>query len=254
MKACTAILIAVTLLLVLAPTSQACFDTYLFMQNGGMVYPYKMLCFDGSAEYVIGNYRNEEPDMFTGNMNIYYGLAKGFSVQAVFASSEKERTTFKIDDVGLRGVYSLVSGYRGLYNLDMILEHHQAEGSRGGVYEFSLPSIWHSNSLTYVVHPVAAFGHGMNLGVRGHGGIFHSTRNHATIGLGAEYESNQSSSNLGKRLVKGEGGTSLFFGTMLGQNVFLQNEIIKGWGPGSDKGDVGFAFTLKFLAPNGLKF
>ena len=92
----------------------------------------------------------------------------------------------------------------------------------------------------------------MKFGLRWHGGTFYRIPTGALIGLGAEYESVQSSSNLGKRLVKGEMGTSLFFGSMLGPNLFLQNELIKGWGAGSSKGDVGFAVTLKVLLQKGL--
>lgn len=249
MKHAIAVLIILTALISLPSPSSACFDTYLFMRQGGMTYPYKMLAVDGNGEYVIGSYRNTEPDMFTGGLNIYYGIAPRFSVQAVLASAEKERTQFEIDDIGLRGVYSLVSQYHGVYNLDMILEHHQVTDTRSGLYELSAPSIWHKGSATYVLHPVVAFGQGVTSSLRGHGGIFMTTKFNALVGLGAEYESGQSSSNLGKQLIEGEAGTSLFFGTMLGPNLFLQNEIIKGWGAGADKGDLGFAFTLKFLMP-----
>ena len=248
MKTTLAALAAAALILALAPSSQACFDAYLFLQGKGMVYPYGMWAFDGAGEYVIGGLKEGgEPDMFTGDLNVYYGLARGFSVQAVVSSSEKERTQFKLDEVGLRGVCSILSNYGGVYNLDLILEHHLTAENHNGVYELSAPSIWRNRGLTYVFHPVLAFGRDVQNGVRGHGGVFYTTRNNSIIGVGAEFESAQSSSNLGRRLVQGEAGSSLFFGSMIGPSVFLQNELIKGWGAGASKGDIGFAFTLKFI-------
>jgi len=247
------VLIAVMTLAAFPHFSLACFDTYLFLQKGGMVYPYKMVAFDGSGEYTINEMRPGEPDLFTGNLNVYYGLAKGLSVQAVLTSSEKERPRFGFDEWGLRAVYSLVSQYRGVYNLDLILEHHTATDNGTSLYELSAPSIWHTQEFTFVLHPVGAFGHEMKFGLHGHGGVFYSMPAGATVGFGAEYESAQSSSNLGKRLVKGEAGTSLFFGSMLGANLFWQNELIKGWGAGSSRGDVGFAVTLKVLLQGGGK-
>lgn len=254
MKTVSVITVCLLLLLAMAPASHACFDTYLFLQGKGMTYPQGILAFDGAGEYSIGELRGSRSDLFTGGFNLYYGVSRDFSIQALVSSSEKDRTTFRFDDFGLRGVYGLLSGYGGVYNLDVILEHHQSEGLQGGAYELSAPSIWHYKGFTYVLHPVAAFGRGTNLGMRGHGGVFHSTRNNTLIGVGAEYASAQSSAHLGKRLITGETGSSLFFGAMLTPNIFLQNELIKGWGAGSSEGDVGFAVTLKFLAPRGFRW
>ena len=241
------ILIAVMTLTALPQSGFACFDTYLFGQRGGMVYPFKMLAFDGNCEYTINEMRVGEPDIFTGNLNVYYGLVEGISLQASLASSEKERSHFGFDEFGMRVVYSILSQNRGVYNLDMILECHSATDNSPSLFEMSMPSVWHIDKLTFVAHPVAAFERDVKFGLRGHGGAFYNMPTGALVGLGVEYESAQSSSNIGKRLVKGEAGTSLFFGSMLGPNLFLQNELIKGWGSGSSKGDVGFAVTLKVL-------
>ncbi len=241
------ILIATLTLITLPQSGLACFDTYLFMQKGGMVYPLKTVAFDGNCEYTISEMRTGEPDLFTGNLNVYYGLVKGMSVQAVLTSSEKERTQFGFDEWGVRAVYSLLSQYRGVYNLDLVLEHHTAIDSWTSLFELSMPSVWQFNKFTFVAHPVGAFEQAMKFGLRGHGGTFYRMPAGALIGVGVEYESAQSSSNLGKRLVKGEMGTSLFFGSMLGPNLFLQNEVIKGWGAGSSRGDIGFAVTLKVV-------
>ena len=238
-------------LTVLPQSGLACFDTYLFMQRGSMVYPLKMVALDGNCEYTINEMRVGEPDLFTGNLNVYYGLIEGISLQASLASSEKERSQFGFDEYGFRVVYSILSQNRGVYNLDMILECHTAADNSTSLLEMSMPSIWHFNRLTFVAHPVGAFERELKFGLRGHGGAFYRMPTGALVGLGVEYESAQSSSNLGKRLVKGEAGTSLFFGSMLGPNLFLQNELIKGWGVGSSRGDVGFAVTLKVLLQKG---
>ena len=247
----TALLTAALVLAALPQEANACFDTYLFMQGRGMVYPYKMLALDGSGEYVISNLRGAEPDRFSGNLNVYYGLARGMSVQAVLTSSEKERSHFGFDEWGVRTVYSVLEQHRGIYNLDFIFECHAATNEGTSRYEFSAPSIWHSSRFTLVAHPVAAFGRDSKLALRGHCGSFYQTVSGALVGLGAEYESAQSSSNLGRRLVKGEAGTSLFLGAQVSRNLYLQNELIKGWGAGAGRGDVGYAVTLKVLMPKG---
>ena len=240
-------LIAVMTLTALPQSGLACFDTYLFMQRRGMVYPHKMVAIDGNCEYTINEIRAGEPDLFTGNLNVYYGVVEGVSLQASLVSSEKERSRFGFDEFGMRMVYSLLSRNRGVYNLDMILECHTATDNGSSLFEISMPNIWHCDRFTFVAHPVAAFEREVKFGLRGHGGTFYRMPTGALIGLGVEFESAQSSSNLGKRLAKGEAGTSLFFGSMLGPNLFLQNELIKGWGAGSSKGDIGFAVTLKVL-------
>jgi len=231
-------------------TSHACFDTYLFMQGRGMVYPHRMLAFDGAGEYSIYDLRGGEPDQFVGNLNVYYGIAERVSIQGVLSSSEKERTRFGFDEWGARAVYGVIGQYRGIYNLDFILECHTATDGSSSQLEFSTPNIWQVKKYTLVAHPVAAFGREAKLLLRGHGGAFYLMPGGALVGLGAEYESAQSSSSLGKRLVKGEYGTSLFAGFQASRFFYLQNELIKGWGAGADRGDVGFAVTLKALLPN----
>ena len=243
------ILVVAVGLVAMPQMSFACFDTYLFRQVGGMVYPYKMLAFDGSGEYIISDLRGGEPDLFTGNLNVYYGLAKGMSLQAVLTSTDMDRTRFGFDEWGVRAVYNVLGQIRGVYNLDLVLECHTATNNGTSRFECSAPNIWHVDNLTFVAHPVAAFGRQAKLSLRGHCGAFHATSTGALFGVGAEYESGQSSSTLGRRLVKGEAGTSLFFGAQIGPYLYLQNELIKGWGAGASRGDIGFAVTLKVLMP-----
>ncbi len=252
MKAVHTILLTVGLLAT-ASVSQclACFDTYLFQQRKGMVYPHKTLAFDTNGEYVINDLHQNEPDLFSINLNVYYGLANRISLQAQIASGEKERSQARFDEWGLRGVLGLVRLPEGRYNLDLILEHHVIETSNRQSFEVSAPSIWHIGRMTYVVHSVMSFVQDLPMGLRGHGGAFYSTKNGIIVGFGAEYESAQSSSFFGQRLVRGETGTSLFFGSPIGPNLYLQNELIKGWGASGK--DVGFALTMKVLLPQLVK-
>lgn len=224
----------------------ACFDTYSFLNKQSMAYPYKLIALESSGEYVIGDMKMEEPDMFSGNLNVYYGLMNRLSVQASLASAEKERSQFKFDEWGIRGVFNLIPRANGIYNLDLIAEHRVSTSTDNTqAFEVSAPSIWYLHNLSMVVHPVLAFEDFEKAGLRGHGGIFYSANNATIVGLGGEYESPQSSANFGKRLVKGEAATSLFFGSKIGSNFFVQNELIKGWG--ADANDVGFALTFKVL-------
>lgn len=209
-----------------------------------MVYPKGLLALEGNGEFVAQRLDQVDEDLFTGNLNAYYGVAERFSVQGSLISAEKPRTEFEVDEWAVRGVYGL---YRhGRYSLDGILEHHVAMQGGEQVTELSAPSLFRFDQITVVVHPVLALGNHTATGARGHGGLFYALGN-SIIGVGAEYESNQSSANLGRRLVKGEAGTSVFLGTAISRTMFWQNELIKGWG--ADGKDVGFAATLKILIP-----
>jgi hypothetical protein len=236
------------LLVAAAQPCLACFDTYAFLQKQGMVYPRRLLALESNGEYIIGDLSAGEADMFSGNLNVYYGLANRFSVQASLASAEKERTQFAFDEWGVRGVYGIVQQYHGVYNLDLILEHRVSTTSSNKLFEVSAPNIWNLERMTVVAHPVVAFSSDEKPGPRGHGGVFYRMGKSSIVGLGAEYESAQSSANFGRRLVRGEAGTSLFLGSQMGPNFFVQNELIKGWGAGGN--DVGFALTFKVLIPH----
>jgi hypothetical protein len=225
----------------------ACFDTYLFLQKSSMVYPEKQFVLEGSGEYVMPSFDASSEDIFSGNFNVYYGFAKRFSMQAGLSSSEKERSAFGIDGYGIRAVYGVFQNYKDFYNLDVILEHAAPFEMNEASFELSVPSIFHVNNFTYVVHPVMSFGKNVEFGLRGHGGAFYRINNIAVVGLGAEYASAQSGSQFGERMVDGEAATSLFFGTQLGV-AYLQNEFIKGWGANGN--DFGFAATVKFILPS----
>lgn len=238
------LLTAVVLVSLSIQSAFACFDTYCLMRRQSMVYPKGLVALEGNGEFVAQKLDQTQEDLFTGNLNAYYGVAERFSVQGSLISDEKPRNEFEIDHWAVRGVYGLYTN--GGYSLDAIMEHNVSMIGGKQTLELSAPSIFHFSNSTVVVHPVLAMGNQTETGVRGHGGFFYHLGN-SIVGLGAEYESAQSSSNMSRRLIKGEAGTSLFLGSALGPNMFLQNELIKGWG--ADSKDIGFAATIKFLIP-----
>jgi hypothetical protein len=231
----------------LAPPAGACFDTYRFLQKQGLAYERGLLAVETSGEYVAQDLRTAAGDAFSGAVSLTCGLGGRFSVQGSLASAEKVRGDFRFDQWGLRGVYGLVGAAGDGYHLDAVLELSAA--AAGGVegYELSTPNLWYRRDLTVVLHPVVALTRAGEFGARGHGGVFHALGGVGIVGLGSEYESAQSGGRFGKRLVRGAGASSLFLGANVGPNLFLQNELIKGWGAGG--ADVGFALTLKVLLP-----
>ncbi|MFP4165281.1 MAG: hypothetical protein ACLFQB_15205 [Chitinispirillaceae bacterium] len=231
--------------LFLTGSVHACFDTYLFLQKGSMVYPEGEIVVEGAGEYTVNNMGTGDFDLFSGSFNAFYGAADRFSLQMGISSAEKQRTSFEIDEWGIRGVYNLISNYQGGYNLDVVLEHHSPFDMLESMVEISTPNTYHMRDFTFVVHPVLAFGTDISTSLRGHGGAFYRFGSSALIGVGAEFESAQSSSHFGERLVESETATSLFLGARIGQGAFFQNEFIKGWGKNSK--DFGYAATVKVM-------
>jgi hypothetical protein len=214
-----------------------------------MVYPRGMLAIESAGEFVAPKLHEVQEDAFTANLSAYYGLGNGFSVQGSLVSEEKPRYEFEVDGWAVRGVYGVYGRADGRYSLDAILEHRAVLGGENRVLELSAPSILRYSGFTTVLHPVVAFDCEAATGLRGHMGVFYNI-GRSIVGIGAEHESNQSSSTMGRRLIKGESGTSLFLGGMTDPSLYLQNEFKKGWG--SNGKDIGFAATLKFLFPQRL--
>ncbi|MFA4947829.1 MAG: hypothetical protein WC674_04870 [Candidatus Krumholzibacteriia bacterium] len=228
----------------------ACFDTYLFLNKSSLVYPKGQMVVETSGEYTMPAMNVAAEDVLSGAANVYYGVSSRFSAQIGLSSSEKTRSQFSLDEYGLRGVFGIVQGYRNVYNLDIVLEHTSPFDGEENAFELSTPNIFHFNRYTLVIHPATSFGRNVDFGLRGHGGVFYRFSESGIIGIGAEYASAQSGSQFGKRLVNGEGATSLFFGSRIG-SAYLQNEFIKGWGIGGN--DFGFAVTLKYMLPSFLR-
>jgi len=241
-----ALALALAAALCVPGAASACFDTYLFLERCSLVYPTGQMAVEASGEYVMPALKDATGDILSGATNLYYGFSERFSMQIGLSSSEKERSAFSLDGYGVRGVFGLVRAFRGVYHLDLVLEHAAPfDGTESGV-EFSIPSIFHFERLSFIVHPVTSFGRNVDVGLRGHGGAFYRFSDTGIVGIGAEYASAQSGSQFGRRLVNGEGATSLFFGSRIG-SAYLQNEFIKGWGKTGN--DFGFAVTVKYLLP-----
>jgi hypothetical protein len=232
--------------LIFPAIASACFDTYLFLQKAGMVYPQGQMVAEFSGEYIIPKMREFGEDFFSGGTNLYYGFAKRFSMQVGVSSSEKSRSDFAFDGYGVRGVFGIIQAYRNVYNLDVILDHTAPFNGSETAFELSAPNLFHVNKYTFVIHPVTGFGRNVSFSMRGHGGAFYHFSN-GVIGIGAEYASGQSGSQFGQRLVKGETGTSIFFGSQI-CSAYVQNEFIKGWGFRGN--DFGFAATVKIILPS----
>ena len=225
--------------------SYACFDTYLFLKKASMVYPHKALVMELNGEYSFTRFNNPSEDMFFIMGSLYYGLAKNFSVQFTLGSGEKPRDEFNIDAYAVRGVYNIYTSSQYDYNFNLILEHRGIRNQRANEFEISTPFIYHNNDLTYVIHPTMSYGlNSEDLTIGGHLGLFYLFNQNSLVGIGAEYASVQSSSYGGQRLTQSETSTSIFFGTYLGNRIYLQNELAKGL---SNSRDFGFAITTKFI-------
>lgn len=239
------IVITIALLSLLVSTAYSCFDTYLFLRKGSMVYPYKSLVIDLNNEYSFNSLSIPQNDAFFLNGNIYYGTGRNFSVQFSLGSGEKPRNDFKIDSYGLRSVYNLYSSNIQDYTLDVIAEHRGRFDGAENEMTFSLPNIFRTDEITYVLHPTASFVFvEKDMTIGGHTGLFYTFNESGVIGMGAEYASVQSSSSAGQRLTHSEVSASFFLGAHLGRSIYLQNEIAKGL---TNSRDFGFALTTKVI-------
>ncbi len=237
-------LLSVVVAFVAMTTAYACFDTYLFLNKRSMVYPERHFIMDTLSEYSFNNMRSPAEDTFFMDFNAYYGVTKRFSIQVGAASAEITRDELlKIDEYGLKGVYNIVKMKEKSYYLDTILACRSSVG--GDVaFEISAPNIFYKGDNVFVLHPVIELPKNSPAIIGGHCGIFHTFKDVALIGIGAEYASAQSGSTFNKRLVKGEAATSLFFGARLGNIFYFQNEFAKGL---ANSRDFGFAATLKIF-------
>ena len=234
-----------SLLAIFAVNAYPCFDTYLFLRKGSMVYPHKLSVLELNGEYSINNVKNPQNDAFFSNGNFYYGLTQNFSIQLGVGSGEKPRGEFKVDTYIMRGVYNLFSSSTNDYTLDVIIEHVGQFDESQNEIGLSLPNIFHFSDLTYVLHPTTSYTlQEKNLTVGGHLGVFYDFNQTGIVGVGAEYASVQSSSYAGRRITQSEVSTSLFFGAYIGKNIYFQNEIAKGL---ANSRDFGFALTTKVI-------
>ncbi|CUU00580.1 hypothetical protein JGI1_00015 [Candidatus Thermokryptus mobilis] len=238
-------LFTVAILALITTTAYPCFDTYLFLKRGSMVYPFRSLVFELNGEYSINSLSLPGEDTFLSMGSIYYGLAQNFSLQFTLGSDEKVRNEFKIDYYGISGVYNLYSTLTGSYTLDLIFAHRGKLNEKSNEFEISIPNIFRASNFTYVIHPTASYGlESKEFTLGAHAGIFYTFNEIGIIGVGAEYASVHSSSYAGQRLTKSEYSTSVFFGARIGERFYLQNEIAKGL---ANSRDIGFAITAKVI-------
>ncbi|MFN3134458.1 MAG: hypothetical protein ACK44H_02690 [Candidatus Kryptonium sp.] len=237
-------IILFALILFLTSVAYPCFDTYLFLKRGSMVYPFKSLVFELNGEYSINSLRDLQEDLFLSMGSIYYGLWKNFSIQFTIGSDEKARNEFKIDYYGIRGVYNIYSTPMNRYTLDIIFEHRGKLNEKNNEVGVSFPNIFNLSNLTYVIHPTVSYGlESKDFTIGGHAGIFYVFES-SLVGAGFEYASVHSSSYAGQRLTKSEYSASIFFGAKIGSRIYLQNEIAKGL---ANSRDIGFALMTKII-------
>ncbi len=235
------IILTISALLFLSYSAYPCFDTYLFLQKGSMVYSHKSVVFELAGEYSFNRVNAPQEDMFFSNGSVYYGMTRNFSFQLSIGSGEKDRKDFKLDTYGLRGVYNVYSSINNDYTLDFIGAYYG--GGEDREIEFSVPNIFHSSELTYVLHPSFNYALSANEFTPGiHTGLFYNINESGIIGIGAEYASVHSSSYAGSRIIQSEVSASLFLGAHIGNKFYIQNEFAKGL---ANSRDFGFAITTK---------
>ncbi|MCX8057614.1 MAG: hypothetical protein N3F03_08410 [Ignavibacteria bacterium] len=238
-------ILVLSIITLLHINSYACFDTYLFLRKASMVYPYKSLVLEANGEYSFTKFNDPSQDQLFTMGSIYYGLLKDFSIQLTIGSSEKPRGEFALDAYSIRGVYNLFTSKENDYNFNLIFEHRGMTNRKANEIEISTPLIHFNDDFTYIIHPTMSYGlNSQDLTIGGHLGFFYNFNPNSLIGIGAEYASVQSSSYGGQRLTQSEFSTSLFFGTYIGNRIYLQNEFAKGL---ANSRDFGLAITTKFI-------
>lgn len=238
-------LLVVSFALIFINTAYACFDTYLFVRRGSMVYPFHSAVAEFTGEYSVNQLHNPQNDAFFSNLNFYYGLGENYSIQLSAGSSERSRGDFSLNTFGVRGVYNVFTSQSNEYTLDAIAQFAGERGTSNNEYEVSFPSIFHMSEMVYVVHPTVGYAAAnKETSVGGHVGAFHNFNEQGIVGIGVEYASMFGSSYTGNRLTQSEFSASLFLGAQIGSSLYIQNEIAKGL---VNSRDLGFALTTKII-------
>lgn len=236
--------LSVLLMMVFFVGAYACFDVYLFQEKGSMVYPKNTLAVEAFGEYSYNSITSPNEDAFLADGRIFYGISEKFSVQIGFGSEEKPRGEFAFDAVSASGTYNIIKRRNNSYSMDGILACHG--NTKNGSYslEISVPNIFRTRKFVIVAHPVIELlkENKFDATVGAHAGVFRAFNNGTVLGIGAEYCSGQGGPYFSDRITEGEAAASLFFGAMIGKNLFLQNELAKGL---ANSRDFGFALTLK---------
>jgi len=238
------IFIVISMLLGLFGSAYGCFDIFLFQNKGSMVYPKNVIAVETFGEYSYNSITVPNNDGFLADGRIFYGISDRLSVQVGFGSAEKPRDDFAFDEISTSGTFNIIKHQTNGYTLDGILACRGNLADNSVALEISAPSIFRGNKSVFVAHPVLELlqQNKFNAVVGAHAGLFRIFDNGTVLGIGAEYQSGQSGPFFSKRIVDGEAATSIFFGAMLGKNLFIQNELAKGL---ANSRDFGFAITLK---------
>jgi len=236
--------LSVLLALMLVGNVYACFDAFLFMNQGSMVYPKNVLAVEAFGEYSYNSITSPNDDAFLAAGRIFYGISEKLSVQVGFGSDEKPRGEFAFDAISASGTYNIIERGNSSYTLDGILACGGNLESSEFALEISAPSIFRVKKFVIVAHPVLELlgGDKFDATAGAHTGLFRIFDNGAVFGIGAEYQSGQGGPYFSDRLVDGEAAASIFLGAMLGKNLFIQNELAKGL---ANSRDFGLAITLK---------
>ncbi len=234
----------VLLMMGLVVSAYACFDAFLFMQKGSMVYPKNVLAIEAFGEYSFNSMAAPTGDAFLAEGRLFYGISDKASVQLGFGSGEKPRDELALDVISASGTYNILRNRDNSYTLDGIMACVGNLESNNYSFEISAPNIFRVDKYVIVAHPVVELikEDKFDATAGAHAGFFRVFDNGAIFGIGAEYQSGQGGPYFSDRLVEGEAATSLFFGAMIGDNLFIQNELAKGL---ANSRDFGYALTLK---------
>ncbi|MCD6502077.1 hypothetical protein J7L01_05700 [bacterium] len=225
-------------------SAHACFDTFLFQNKGSMVYPKNTLAVEAFGEYSYNSIAVPNDDAFLSKGRVFYGVSDRFSAQIGFGSAEKPRGQFAIDELSASGTFNLIRSRNNAYSLDGMMACMGNLGNGKSSLEVSAPSIFRAKRFVGVAHPVVQLfsGNKPDVSVGAHAGLFRIFENGAVLGIGTEYRSAQGGPYFSNRIVEGEAAASLFIGAMIGENLFIQNELAKGL---ANSRDFGVALTIK---------
>lgn len=239
------ILFVLSLSFVMLSAAYSCFDTYLFVHRGSMVYPRQTSVIELLGEYSVMRVQHPGSDSFFSTASFFYGVTDRFSTQISIGSSERQRDDFRLDSYGIRGVINAYTASGASYTLDVISEYHSRFNGEEREVEISFPNIFHSGDMLFVVHPTVNHMFDANENaIGGHAGMFYNVDEKSIVGVGAEYASTFTTSFAQSKLTASELSASVFFGTHLGTGVYVQNELAKGL---YNARDFGFALTTKII-------
>ncbi|GEM_PF-4102825 len=226
-------LLAAVFVIVIAASSLACFDAYLFLEKRPLTYAAQQFSIDSIGEYAMTEMQDPTQDAFLFKSTAYYGFSDTFTGKFGIVSDEKPRGEFKFDvmELGLMKAFKL----NQILSLTPILDAASDFNFKSLSAESSLSMLWYLGSVTVNIHPGLAYEDSQSEGSAfsggGHAGVFYSFANKALAGIGTEYFNT-------------EWASSIFLGAHLGDRFYMQTEILKGL---ANSKDAMLAFTIKYF-------